>query len=41
MSREAAPSVPIGYGREATFVSSRVGCVVLKPYLVLTAVCLK
>jgi peptide/nickel transport system substrate-binding protein len=41
LSRDAAPSVPIGYAREATFVSSRVGCVVLRPYLDLTAVCLK
>jgi peptide/nickel transport system substrate-binding protein len=41
LSRDAAPAVPIGYGREATLVSSRVGCIVLKPFLVLAAVCLK
>ena len=41
LSRDAAPAVPIGYGREPTFISNRVGCVVLKPYLVLAAVCLK
>src|SRR5262245_7004453 len=43
LSRDAAAAVPLGYSQEPTFVSSRVApsCVVLRPWLALTAVCLK
>jgi ABC-type transport system substrate-binding protein len=41
LAREAAPSAPIGFFTAATLVSRRVGCVVLRPTLDLTAVCLK
>ena len=41
LSREAAPGVPSDLPREATLVSRRVGCLVLRPELDLTAVCLK
>jgi peptide/nickel transport system substrate-binding protein len=41
LGRDAAPLVPLDVLNEATFVSSRVGCVVLRPGLVLTSVCLK
>lgn len=43
LSRDAAAAVPLGYGGVPTLISSRVapGCVVLKPFLVLSAVCLK
>ena len=38
---EAAPLVPIEFFNEPTLVSKRVGCVVLRPALDLTAACLK
>jgi ABC-type transport system substrate-binding protein len=41
LARDAAPLAAIGVLNEATFVSERVGCKVLRPALDLTAVCLK
>lgn len=41
LSRDAAPAIPIANLNEPTFVSARVGCVVVNPGLDLTAVCLK
>jgi len=41
LARDAAPLVAIDYFNEPTLVSKRVGCVVLRPSLDLTAVCLK
>ena len=41
LSRDAAPSAPISFFNEPTLVSERVGCVVLRPTLDLTSVCLK
>ena len=41
LARDAAPSAPISFFNEATLVSKRVGCIVLRPALDLTAVCLK
>ena len=41
LARDAMPRVSIGFQYEPTFVSERVGCVVLKPALDLAAVCLK
>jgi ABC-type transport system substrate-binding protein len=41
ISRDVAPDVPVAVANWQTFVSARVGCIVLKPSLVLTAVCLK
>ena len=41
LARDAAPIVPFGYEREATLISKRVGCIILRPQLDLTAVCLK
>ena len=41
LARDAAPSAPINFFNEATLVSTRVGCVVLRPALDLTAVCVK
>jgi peptide/nickel transport system substrate-binding protein len=43
LARDAAPIVAISYLNEATFVSKRVDrrCIVLRPTLVLNAVCLK
>jgi ABC-type transport system substrate-binding protein len=41
LARDAAPSAPFGVFNEATLVSKRVGCVVLRPTLDLTAVCLE
>ena len=41
IARDAAPLLPIDYVNEQTLVSKRVGCVVLRPTLDLTAVCLK
>jgi peptide/nickel transport system substrate-binding protein len=42
-AREAAPSVPIDYANEPTLVSARVDrrCILLRPTLLLNAVCLK
>lgn len=41
IAREAAPAAAIDFLKEPTFVSNRVGCIVLRPILDLTAVCLK
>ena len=41
LGRDAAPLVPIAVLNEATLVSARVGCMLLRPGLVLTTVCLK
>lgn len=41
LSRNVAPQVPFFVGNQSTLVSARVGCVVLRPTLDLTAVCLK
>ena len=41
LSRDAAPAIPIANLTAPTFVSARVGCIVLNPWLVLSAVCLK
>ena len=41
LSRDAAPFLIVGYWSEPTFVSNRVGCLDLRPYPDLAAVCLK
>jgi peptide/nickel transport system substrate-binding protein len=41
LARNAAPLAALTVLSEPTFVSRRVGCIVLRPALVLTAVCLK
>jgi peptide/nickel transport system substrate-binding protein len=41
LARDAAPMVAVEYVNAGTLVSKRVGCVVLRPTLDLTAVCLK
>ena len=41
LAREAAPLAPISVLQEVTFVSDRVGCVVLRPMLDLTTACLE
>jgi ABC-type oligopeptide transport system substrate-binding subunit len=41
LAREAAPLAAIDFLKEPTLVSNRVGCIVLRPVLDLTAVCLK
>jgi hypothetical protein len=41
LGRDAAPVVPIAVLNEATLVSARTGCMVRRPALVLTSVCLK
>jgi ABC-type transport system substrate-binding protein len=41
IARDAAPVAAIDVLKEPTLVSERVGCVVLRPVLDLTAVCLK
>jgi ABC-type oligopeptide transport system substrate-binding subunit len=41
LGRDAAPAVPMGVLNEATLVSARTGCLLLRPSLVLTTVCLK
>ena len=41
LAREAAPLAALNTVKEATFVSGRVGCKILRPALDLTAVCLK
>jgi len=41
LSRDLAPAIPYANTNAMTFVSARTGCVVLKPNLDLTAVCLK
>jgi hypothetical protein len=41
LARDAAPLVALSIINEATLVSKRVGCIVLRPVLDLTAVCLR
>jgi ABC-type oligopeptide transport system substrate-binding subunit len=41
LARDAAPGAALNYFNDATLVSKRVGCVVLRPTLDLTAVCLR
>jgi peptide/nickel transport system substrate-binding protein len=41
LARDAAPLAALNVVNEATLVSKRVGCIVLRPVLDLTAVCLK
>ncbi|CAN5280500.1 ABC transporter substrate-binding protein [soil metagenome] len=41
LAREAAPIAAVDFLNEPTLVSRRVGCIVLRPVLDLTAVCLK
>ena len=41
LTREAAPLVPLDVLNDATLVSARVGCVLRRPSLVLTTVCLE
>jgi peptide/nickel transport system substrate-binding protein len=41
LARDAAPMVATGFINEPTLVSERVGCIVLRPELDLTVVCLK
>jgi peptide/nickel transport system substrate-binding protein len=41
LSRDAAPLVPLYVMKEATLVSARAGCILLRPALILTTVCLK
>jgi peptide/nickel transport system substrate-binding protein len=41
LARDAAPLAALSVLNEPTFVSERVGCIVRRPTLVLTAVCLK
>jgi peptide/nickel transport system substrate-binding protein len=41
LARDEAPVAAFGVSNEVTFVSDRVGCVVRRPVLVLTAVCLR
>jgi ABC-type transport system substrate-binding protein len=41
LARDAAPLAALTVLNEPSFISDRVGCVVLRPALVLTAVCLK
>ena len=41
ISRDAAPAIPVAAPNAGEFVSARVGCIVLNPFLDLTAVCLK
>jgi ABC-type transport system substrate-binding protein len=40
LARDAAPLAAVDFLNEPTLISSRVGCVVLRPVLDLTAVCL-
>jgi hypothetical protein len=41
LARDAAPLAAVDVLNEPTLVSKRVGCIVLRPVLDLTAVCLK
>ncbi len=41
LARDPAPSAAVGFLNEPTLVSKRVGCIVLRPVLDLTAVCLE
>jgi len=40
LSRNAAPAIPYAVSNSITFVSARTGCVVLNPFIDLTAVCI-
>ena len=40
LSRDAAPAIPISVVNALAFVSARTGCVLMNPWLDLTAVCL-
>ena len=40
LSRDAAPAIPVDVQNALSFVSGRVGCVVVNPFLNLTAICL-
>nr|MBA3375718.1 hypothetical protein [Actinomycetota bacterium] len=41
LARDAAPTAPVAFFTEPTLVSARLGCLVLRPALDLTAACLK
>ncbi len=41
LARDAAPAIPVSVVNGLAFVSARVGCVVVNPFIDLTAVCLK
>ncbi len=41
LARDTAPLAALSFFNEPTLVSKRVGCIVLRPTLDLTAVCLK
>jgi ABC-type oligopeptide transport system substrate-binding subunit len=41
LARDPAPFAPVDFLNEPTLVSKRVGCIILRPVLDLTAVCLK
>jgi ABC-type transport system substrate-binding protein len=41
LARDAVPKIVVSVDRQATLVSKRVGCIVLRPALDLTAACLK
>jgi ABC-type transport system substrate-binding protein len=41
LSEDLAPAIPVSIVNAPTFVSARVGCIALNPWLDLTAVCLK
>lgn len=41
LARGASPTAPFAFSTEATLVSARVGCIILRPTLDLTAACLK
>lgn len=41
LARDAAPLAAVDFLKEPTLVSTRVGCIILRPVLDLTAVCLK
>ena len=41
LSRDAAPAIPFAGLNAWAFVSAKVGCVIMNPFLDLTAVCLK
>ena len=40
IARDAAPAIPIGQQNAIVFVSARTGCIIRRPWLDLTAVCL-
>jgi peptide/nickel transport system substrate-binding protein len=41
IARDAAPMIAVSFSKTPTLVSSRVGCIVLRPQLDLTAMCLR